>query len=545
MAILVALALGARAWQPGRLGLGHYDEGVYATSARGLLDPADRHLFPGQERFSPPVWFVGVAAASRLTGVTPGEAAIGLNLLIGTATVLVAGLLAWGWFGSLAGVSTAALLAASQFQVMLDRTALTDPSFALAMLLAVAALGRGMARGSLAWCLGGGILTGVAWNTKYHGWFVLVVCGLALAAAWWAGRKGNDPGLDARRALGGWLVAGVVAGLMYLPWALYIGRTSGGGWGALFDYYLGMIGTQWLDNAGRHLAMQAYLDGPLTRGSVLLALAAGVFVGPDRLRGSAVALAALVGAAAWFTGGGPLVLGLAVVGAASLMHGRPRFPAWLLLSWVGLWIIAAPVYHPYARLLLPVAVALAILAGTGIDRVVRWCRSDASRGVPRNLAGACLMTLAVFIVVSGGRADLGPAATWAENGDTRHAAGSVAAQVPPERPIIVIGEPALAYYLQELGRPARELVESIGTLEAHDAETWVVAGVYAERAPALRDGLAALGPRLVAVGRIPFVPADLRLLDDLPPAEAERYRLAPDHRFDFRLYRLSPAEGSP
>ena len=63
IAIVVAvltLALAVRAWQPQRLGLGHYDEGVYAISATGIVEWPGSHLFPGQTRFSPPAWFGGV-----------------------------------------------------------------------------------------------------------------------------------------------------------------------------------------------------------------------------------------------------------------------------------------------------------------------------------------------------------------------------------------------------------------------------------------------------------------------------------------------------
>ena len=70
---------------------------------------------------------------------------------------------------------------------------------------------------------------------------------------------------------------------------------------------------------------------------------------------------------------------------------------------------------------------------------------------------------------------------------------------------------------------------------------YLVEGVYARRAPKLRNGLRRLAGRLELLATYPVVPKDLRVLDDFQGRHGRRYRTAPDGTFNLNLYVLHPA----
>jgi 4-amino-4-deoxy-L-arabinose transferase-like glycosyltransferase len=66
-------------------------------------------------------------------------------------------------------------LALSDFLVLYSRTALTDVLFVTLFVTALAAFTLAETRKSTWWAVLAGAATGLAWNTKYHGWLAAAI----------------------------------------------------------------------------------------------------------------------------------------------------------------------------------------------------------------------------------------------------------------------------------------------------------------------------------------------------------------------------------
>jgi dolichyl-phosphate-mannose-protein mannosyltransferase len=539
---VLALAFAARAWNLAGVGINHFDEGVYVISALGVSDPA-RGLFPNQVVFSPPFYFGTAGVLHRLLGGSMDRVAIMLNIVLGTFTVGAVWWIARSWFSVRAAGIAATLLALSQFHILFSRVALTDVAFAFWFVLALGTIVVAVERSHFGLAILAGMVTGLAWNTKYHGWFALVITGAALVPTLWAGRRGGTW----RRPAAVWLAVCAVAAICYLPWALVMRDASadGGGYGGIVRYFAAMLRGEWLGNLIRHGAQQAWLEGPLSRAAPLAALGIGLLLS---LRTSLRA-SWLAAAAAALALGGLLVghAGVAVLlGLAALPLLLREFAAYrsrVILCWVGLWVIAAPFYHPYPRLLLPFTIATLILAGAVLDRLLSAAAHRTSvaggRGSAARSTGGALACLAaaavVFAVAPALRADVSN--PWRATHGHAEAAARISALVPAGQRIIVLGEPSVAYHLQQLGRnvPSNAQPRDLDSLVA---PTYLVTGVYVDRAPPLRNRINRMAERLTPLDVIPFDPNDLRLLDDFRPDVARRYRATRDTTFDLSVYRL-------
>lgn len=542
---LAILAFLLRAWALGRVGLGQYDEGVYALSALGTVDPGQPHrMWPSEALYAPPVYFLLVALSYLLHG--PSDlAAVVVNVVLGSLLVPVAWWTGRSWFGRGAGLIAATLTALSEFQVVLSRSALTDVAFTLFFTIALVALVRAMEAGGSGRAVLAGLAAGLAWNTKYHGWFVLLIGGAALLA--WVRAAGTGSG-DARRALRAWLLASVVAVLCYLPWAVFI-QVQGGGTAGWTRHYGQMLGTDWVGKFATHVANQYALEGPFTRASLPLGALVLVTAGALRPRSAPrflLAVAAL-GAVALLLGGaaGMMLLGIGAVGDLLLRReDRARLATWVALGWAGLWFLAAPVYRPYFRLLLPLEIVTAVLAGVALER---WLRADPSHASRRPGAGtlalAAAAVLAVFIV---SRRLPDPTDPWRDGTALRGAATAMTAVIPVGAPVRVVWEPPVAYYLQLSGRQAFEDFTDEAVLDTISVDTYLVTGLYASRTPRFRDAMVRLADRLEVLGRYPVRgPTEVRVLDDLGPRRVRGYRGAPDSTFDLTLYLLRARPGPP
>lgn len=539
LVVIVLAAFVARYWAFGATGMMHFDEGVYAISASGLLQ-SPYQLFPGQINFSPPFYFTSVGVVARVFGAEPDRVAVLLNILFGTATVLAVWWIGRAWFGARAAIIAAMLLAFSQFHILMSRVVLTDAAFALWFVLGLGALTQAIDRRSYRLAILAGVIVGLAWNTKYHGWFVLLITGAALVPGLWRARASGEW----RTPVTLWLTAAVVSLVLYLPWAAYIRIYSGsGGYGSILQYYSTMLSIDWFGNLARQARQQVFLEGTLSRAAPLLALAAGLLVRRGRS----------VGTAAWITIGlaaGALLIGQAGVAALLALAGIPmllrdfdRYHARVLLCWVGLWVVAAPVYHPYARLILPFTIASFLLTGLVIDRLLGG--SDAglvgSRQWPPAgiaLAAAVVVALATPVL----RDDVSD--PWRRSRDLAAIADSIALRTGEGDVVHVLGEPPLAHYLRRAGRRAPPRV-SLGVLDTISKPAYLVTGRYTDVAPMLRNRVSAMSDRLTKIGVYAFDPNDLRLLDDLRPAAARRYRAARDSTFDLTLYRVAPRTSEP
>ncbi|HRX19529.1 MAG: glycosyltransferase family 39 protein [Gemmatimonadetes bacterium] len=549
IAIVVAvltLALAVRAWQPQRLGLGHYDEGVYAISATGIVEWPGSHLFPGQTRFSPPAWFGGVGVVSRVLGAPPDRVAPWLNIGIGAATAAGAAAIGMAWFGVPVGAAAGVLLAVDPLGVMLSRSGLTDPLFTFWFLLAIGAMVRAVERGGWRALALAGLLTGLAWNTKYHGWFVGVVGVGAITGAWWWGRRQRDAARQWRLRFGRLVGLGLLAALCYLPWAIYMRQAAGPrGFGSFVEYYLTLIDTAWVATASRHVAMQLFLDTPLARVGLALAAAVLVWSGRSRLAPGRLIAVALLLVVPTLLVGTIATIGILVVGGLlRLWPERTRLPVAACFAWLGLWVVAAPFYHPYARLLLPMMLVTALLAAIGLEGIVRWAGADEQVGLPsRSVAILALVLGGALWFVPGPARALGD--PWRDASGSQAVAVALDAAAPGGAPIHVLGEPSIAHYLTRLGREAPTLTDDFRVFDSLTAPVYLAAGVYSRRAPNIRAGVEHLRGRLDSLGAFAPDPTDLRLLDDLGPGEARRFRRAPDTEFDVVLYRIRPASAVP
>src|SRR5688572_13752417 len=371
---VAALALALRAWGFGETGLAQFDEGVYAFTGLGLSDPSQpQRMFPEQQKFSPPV-YVFLVALSYLVRGASDHSAILVNVIVGTLSVLGIWWVTRRWFGAAAAMGAAAFTALSEVHVILSRTALTDVTFTLVFFLALAAMVWSLERGGNWRAIVAGVMVGLAWNTKYHGWFALVIVAMAIVARGLVGR--HKPGERAWTMLATkrWVVSAVVAGLCYLPWAVFIQSQPGatGGWSS---YFATMLRTDWLGNVARHAVQQGWLEGPWSRASVPLAFLAITLASPAVRRrfGPWCVMLAMLSAGAVALGASATAALLVLLGIPGLRRPPVSLATLVLLALVVLWVVMAPLYHPYFRLLLPFMMALHVIAAA---LLARWVEGD-------------------------------------------------------------------------------------------------------------------------------------------------------------------------
>jgi hypothetical protein len=535
--VLAATAVGLvlRAWRFDFAVLTHFDEGVYAFTGLGLADPAQpSRLFPDQQKFSPPLYFSLIALCNTL-GIGPARSPFLVNVAVGTATIPVVWAVTRRWYGALAAVMAAVLLAMSEFHIILSRSAMTDATFALTFILALAAVLAAIQRNTLGAAVVAGVAVGIAWNTKYHGWFALVIGAMAITGQWLFQRTGA-PWL--RRALRTWLTVSVVASLCYLPWALFIQRQPGAsaGWAS---YFATMLRIDWLGNFWHHISMQAYMEGPWSRASVPLAWAAGSLLTRRVRIAPAFWTSVVLGGAALLIGSAGVSALLAILALAIAWRRGMTGPDWILGALLILWLVMAPLYHPYARLLLPFTIATMMLAGAALARA-----GDAMERAAGDRLGWLpgVITAAAVGLFATRPAD--PSNPWRRAVGLPEGAAALDRRLPPGAPVNVMGEPALAFYLHTRGHPSFGRT-SIQQLDSLTTDRYVVTGIYLRRAPIPQRAMAERRERFTLIERIPVgVPSDLRVLDDFRPDSARRWVARPDSTYDLMLWKVAPKPDS-
>ncbi|MFO0961105.1 MAG: glycosyltransferase family 39 protein [Isosphaeraceae bacterium] len=350
------LGLAIRGWNLGRLGLVHFDEGIYATSAAALADSSA--IDPGLIAYAPPAYPILVSVAFRVLGPSD-TAAILVSILAATATIPLLSRLADRAFGPPAGSLAAILSAMWGGHIAFSRMALTDATFLFAWTLGLIAAARLIERPTPGRVLLAGLAIGLAQCTKYNGWLLVPV----MFAAALPIRKPRG------RLIAALLFSALLAALLYFPWFRFV--EGHGGYKALLrhqsGYVLGILA--WPHDARIQMDQVEALSGLPNWGIVgrclLASMAmAGLLVPlPDRLRhvgtvASIIGVAAVPSIAWW----------IALISLqAGLIDTRPwrRVLCW---SWLILAVLT-PMYHPYARLWLPVqASSLVLASGMAFDR---------------------------------------------------------------------------------------------------------------------------------------------------------------------------------
>ncbi len=477
--VLLLTLLGAilRFWSPGRLGLVHFDEGIYALAGLWFASPKglagiDPSLIP----FAPPGYPTLVGVFYMLLGVGDIPPIL-VSQLAGVATIPVVGWIGRRAFGRGAGASSSALAALAGAHVAFSRMALTDSVFLFVWLLALGFGGRFLDRPTLLRALPLGLAVGLAQNVKYNGALsgvCVALSALIVLASTSEKRLGRIV-----RTLGFGTIAAALAALIYFPWYQFVERH--GGYAALLEHHRSYLGgiDDWTRHWRTQMAEQAALSGRL-KSSVNWGLIAGLLGGlggavasngPRLVRGPSKREGLRFGAGLL---GGSIVLGLTSSAAwwASLSRlpkvlgrGTPTARvvavAWLVFA------LLTPFYHPYARLWLPLhALSWLIVGGLIAEFVAASNPSSTVASVAkpeltthgRRLARgpillvACL--LAAFVIERGGSTPWAPLSGLLDPSDSlRVACAEVAADLArtdssnPVSRLRVLGRPPAVFYL--------------------------------------------------------------------------------------------------
>lgn len=522
VAALTMLGAVIRFWGVTRLGLEHFDEGVYALAG---LWPFHRQglagMGPDVIAYAPPGFPTLVGLSYMVFGVADLSAIV-VSLVAGVLTIPVAAWLGRRSFGPGAGVATAAFAALSGPHVAFSRMALTDAVFLLVWLIALGLGMRFLERPRMGRALVFGLAVGLAQNVKYNGGLTGVV--VVLAAGLMILRPEPGQRREVVRVLGFGLIAAAVSVLVYSPWYRFV-EAHGTGYAGLMAHHRSYLGglAEWLPHWRTQLAEQVALSGFLTWGLGWGAIAwplawigCRLVVGggpPSRWQGMRFRLGLL---------GGTLALGASaslpwwialVRSPALLVQGKPAARV-IAVGWMVMAVLT-PFYHPYARLWLPLhGFGWLILAGLVVDLgAIRPAErpSDAQDAAPppapqwQRKAGRFALALAVvasFGLDRGGSAHPEPMANLLGPSDWfRLGCESVAREVRTEAELT--------------GRP----VESLRVFARPPALFYLsIEGVPVERVDGLESLFRPAGPKVWALHDSAVDPAAVRSdLATLPP----------------------------
>lgn len=498
-----AVAAWPRARGFDRLGLVHYDEGVYAESAASVRAGKGFSAFhPQQALHAPPLTAVAGGLLARACGLPASQGLILLSILCGAATV---GLLFYGVAracGVVGGCVAAVGVCWSGAHVLWSRTALTDAPHGLAFLAAAFAAARLAERPGFGAALGAGIAAAVALNVKYHvGWIALAAGACAAVPAVYAADKA-----ERRRLLVLWATAFFVAVLGVLPWAL-----SGA---AVVADAGGSVATQ----HGRFFEPAHWWRNLVAQIGYSRAIP-----GPD-----------------W-----PAALGiLGLGGFAALGFGRAPSPtvkeSAIRYAAIAL-VLATPAYHPYPRLAVPLALCLtatiACVVGGWVSKPGFWRSPEAPIFV--SLAAFGLIAALYVAPIARSSAHSGEGAP---SDGLRAAALSLAAKVPPGEPLYVLAEPNVAAQLRGAGFDARNLGHPWQVDEAvpKTASGYVLSGFYVRRNREWEAWEAARRVKTELLGEAAAPVSDARRFDDFLPKDVRSAEALSDETYRLELRRLPP-----
>ncbi len=375
LVVIVLTLLGAviRLWSPGRLGLIHFDEGIYALAGVWSLSPRGfAGIDPMVISYAPPGFpaLVGLSylVFYRVLGVRD-FAAILVSIGSGILTIPVAAWLSRRTFGPGAGGAAAAFTALSGPHVAFSRMALTDASFLLCWLIAIGLGQRFLERPSFWRALLLGLGVGLAQLFKYSGWISGAI--VAASAVTWLLLHPEEWRARSVAAIWGWgLFAATAAAIAYWPWFAFV--DAHGGYGAILAHqrsYLGGL-SSWPGHWSLQLAQEQFLSGgppwPLCAG-ILAAAGMLISVGDFTLERRVVAriVVEAVGLTALCLICGSLWWPALVFILGAVVRGRGTITQSTTLLSVGFTTLSVmtPFYHPYARLWLPVEAFCWVLVG--------------------------------------------------------------------------------------------------------------------------------------------------------------------------------------
>lgn len=436
----------------GNVAVEHFDEGVYASNI--FCGPESNFHYPAQYLYAPPLLPWLIEWGHVLFG--PGAlAAFWPNLVAGTLTPLLVCRLGTRWFNPRLGLLAGLMLATSDAHIAFSRSAMTDALLVFWWLLVVDQLELAIKNNSPRGAMLAGLLTGLAWWTKYNGWLPLA---LAVPPVAWrhlqVWRSKAEP--DAPRALPPLTLWGITCGVAVAVWSPWLWNLQGeGGYASV------------MANHRQYVVGFAGWESGLSSQSFLFMMNAGAWT------------YAGMGVALW--------LGVLTPAACFTWNTSPDAKRWggmdalWLVSWLAGMALLVPLYRPYFRLMLPLLPAMCLAAG--------WLNfelrdgfpvpSVSGNGPPRTsqgewwgqILGVLLGALSIGLGICLGLQEPNGTTRMEPRTNIRDTArylveGPLRQQ--PEPIVYVYGEPALYYHLKAAGL---SLVAPVSHLRFADPET--------------------------------------------------------------------------
>jgi 4-amino-4-deoxy-L-arabinose transferase-like glycosyltransferase len=537
LALTIASAL-IRVWRVTALGLDHFDAGGYALSSRAIfVDAVPEGLHPLQHQLSPPFYFGLSGAVMRVVGAATDFVPIAVSLAFGVLTIPLVYLIARRWLGYRAAMASAILLALSEFHILYSRAALTDSTFIFFFLLALFLFSETYRRQSLALSLLAGAATGLAWNTKYHGWLAIVVAAAALVPV--ARRSGRA---RLRGDLTRLAAAGAVASLTYLPWAIFI-QTQEGGYAQLAAHHASYLRPgDLVQHIAHHLRSQLFIEAWLSGLAPFAAAAAVVLVsrGPARVNMGRATILGLTMLAAGLVWGSAVTGGILALAGVGMLARRADYGGWVLIMFFAFFSLLTPLYAPYSRLLFPWLCAAFLLAGSAIDGL--FCRLGSLEAPAwrwRHSLASTAFAAALALTLYNMPDYRGRGAPYSSSDGFRSAAADVPALLPGDADVAVIGEPAVVFYLLNRGYDCLHLNRPDQLYENYRAgdTVFVILGHYGRLTGQFERWSRDHEESVEQVGSVSVEVSDVRLLDDFRPARIVEYRAASSGVYDLQVFR--------
>jgi 4-amino-4-deoxy-L-arabinose transferase-like glycosyltransferase len=523
-----------RLWSPGRLGLVHFDEGIYALAGLWIHAPAGlSRIDPGLIPYAPPGYPVLVGLAYWFLG-TSDTAATAVSVATGTLTIPAAGWLAYRSFGRGAGAAASALAALSGPHIAFSRMALTDASFLLCWTIAIVQGQRFLERPCPLRALVLGLAVGAAQLLKYNGWLPGALT--ALSATAWVFVDRSAGATKTLLATWGWgLVTAAVAAALYWPWFQFV--ESHGGYSALMAHHRGYMSgiSAWPAQLAAQLAQAKVLSGGIIwQVTTGLAAAAAMELARNRaVERRRLSRAVLLGGALGLFSASELA-GLAALFILLIIHFGSggvitKSIAHLAVALISL-LALTPFYHPYARLWLPISsLGWILAAGTYAAARSRLAgeAGTATSELAEQRAPALVWSIALVCVISfalrlwPGNAHR-EGRIWsllAPTDSLRNACRTIALAIPKNvESLRLLGRPPITFYLG--GHVSIIPQPDARGLSAGKPGSWAVldkAVVWAE--PRGRAGPAALEGSWVVVREVP-TELSLPTMLDIDPSAA-------------------------
>ena len=465
--LITVAAATLRFWGSARLGLSHFDEGIYADAGLwslgkgGLLE-----LNPGVIPYAPAGWPVVVGISYLVFGATDGSAILGAQLA-GIATVPLVAWIGRRTFGPGAGVVASALAAGSGAHIAFSRMAMTDAPFLLLWLLALALGGRFLERPGAGRAITFGLAVGLAQQLKYNGW----LAGAAIAGtAVFDLIAGVRPRRESLRALAMGCLAVAAAGAVVWPWYRFV--ESHGGYGSLLAHQRSYLGgwRSWWPGLRSQIDMAVALSGGPAWG-LLAGLAAGI--GAWWVLGVSAARLLVPVALATALATAPATTFFVALAALPALMRDPRPAARSLGVALILMLALTPFYHPYARLWLPIhALGWLVVGGGTADLIRREPRFDS------RVTAALVVALGLAVVIPRSRPLPG---LLAPTDSLERLAASIGAALPRRvRTLRVYARPPLIRDLQRIKqRPTVGRLDGLSAFERVESpDIWHVVDDY-------------------------------------------------------------------